>query len=163
MRLLLDSHVVLWWSGFDADKLSGLSRRRIAEADAVFISMASVWELEIKQSLGKLTLAVEIWQRVQAAGMTLLPISFADVGRAVRLPHHHGDPFDRMILAHVSGTNSRWRHPIGESSNMMLIYSRSSGLTEPAAGGCHPPESAHPHPSHRAARTAPSSRRVPCG
>lgn len=105
MRLLLDSHVVLWWSGFDAEKLSASSRRRIAEADAVFVSVASVWELEIKQSLGKLTLAADMWQRVEAAGMTLLPISFADTRRATRFPHHHGDPFDRMILSHAIGND----------------------------------------------------------
>ena len=51
MRLLLDSHVILWWSGFEAGKLSAASRQAIANADAVFFSVASVWELEIKQRI----------------------------------------------------------------------------------------------------------------
>ncbi len=99
MRYLLDSHIVLWWLGMDSHKLRGPLRDTIAEAEAVFISIATVWELEIKRSLGKLKLPVDDWAQVEAAGFTFLPVELADALRAAALPTIHRDPFDRMMVA----------------------------------------------------------------
>lgn len=99
MRYLLDSHVALWWLGMDRHKLRDPLRDTIAQAEAVFISIATVWELEIKRSIGKLKLPIDDWQRVEAAGLTFLPIELADAVRAAGLPNIHRDPFDRMMVA----------------------------------------------------------------
>lgn len=99
MRYLLDSHVVLWWLGMDSHKLRDPLRDTIAEAEAVFVSVATVWELEIKRSIGKLKLPIDDWKRVEAAGLTFLPIELSDAIRAASLPIIHRDPFDRMMVA----------------------------------------------------------------
>ena len=97
-RLLLDTHVVLWWltgAALDAD-VHGM----IQDPDnVVLVSVASAWEVAIKQSLGKLEPPEDFADAAVAEGLTLLGIELAHV-RAVRdLPHHHRDPFDRMLVA----------------------------------------------------------------
>ena len=99
MRLLLDSQTVLWWVGVDRERLSDRMRLTIDEAEEVFVSVASAWELEIKRSLRKLAFADDAWEQVQALGVAWLPIELSDTLSAARLPRHHGDPFDRMIVA----------------------------------------------------------------
>ena len=99
MRYLLDSHVTLWWLGMDSHKLRDPLRDTIAEAEAVFVSIATVWELEIKRSIGKLKLPIDDWKRVEATGLTFLPIELTDALRAADLPLIHRDPFDRMMVA----------------------------------------------------------------
>jgi PIN domain nuclease of toxin-antitoxin system len=99
MRYLLDSHVALWWLGMDSHNLRDPLRDTIAEAEAVFVSIATVWELEIKRSIGKLKLPIDGWKQVEAAGLTFLPIELADALRAADLPYIHRDPFDRMMVA----------------------------------------------------------------
>lgn len=99
MRCLLDSHVILWWLGFDSHKLTNIVFETIAEADAVFVSVATIWELEIKRSVGKLQLPVDGWRQVEASGLTFLPIEMADALRAAHLPFTHRDRFDRMMVA----------------------------------------------------------------
>ena len=80
MNCLLDSHVLLWWLGLDGDKLSGPVREAIAKADQVCISVVSVWELEIKRSLGKLDLPVADWRSLPASGLSILTPPFASAG-----------------------------------------------------------------------------------
>lgn len=99
MRCLLDSHVVLWWLGMDPHKLKDPLRDLIASADEVFVSIATVWELEIKRSIGKLRLPINDWKRVQTTGLTFLQIELKDALRAAALPTLHRDPFDRMMVA----------------------------------------------------------------
>lgn len=99
MRYLLDSHVVLWWLGMDSHKLNHALRDTLADADAVFVSIATVWELEIKRSIGKLELPVDDWKRVEASGLEFLPVELAHALRAAQLPLIHRDPFDRMMVA----------------------------------------------------------------
>lgn len=99
MNCLLDSHVLLWWLGMDSDKLSAPVRDAIATAEQVYISIASVWELEIKRSIGKLDLPAADWGSVSASGLTPLDITLNDAVIAAALPTIHRDPFDRMIVA----------------------------------------------------------------
>ncbi len=97
-RLLLDTHVFLWWRGQPA-RLSTEVQGRIAEADVVFISAASAWEAGIKVAVGRLELPEPIEVGVQNSGFEKLLITFSHAERAAALPPHHGDPFDRMLVA----------------------------------------------------------------
>ena len=98
MRLLLDTHVVLWWRT-DSRKLGRAVRRAIGTADLVFVSAASGWEIAIKQSLGKLRLTGSFAEMVKASDFTELPVTLRHAEQLARLPPHHADPFDRMLVA----------------------------------------------------------------
>lgn len=98
MKLLLDSHVFLWWKTADP-RLSSAMVDVIAEAEEVHVSAATAWELGLKVSLGKLRLPEPVEDGIAAAGFTELPVSFRHTRQAVVLPPHHHDPFDRMLVA----------------------------------------------------------------
>ena len=98
MRLLLDTHVVLWWR-LDAPDLPRPVRRAIASADQVFVSAASAWEVAIKTALGKLRLDEPFAAMVDDSAFDQLPVSFEHAARLQALPSHHADPFDRMLVA----------------------------------------------------------------
>ena len=97
-RLLLDTHVFLWWRG-EPPKLSSKVRSSIATADIVFVSAVSAWEAAIKISLGRLELPDKVEVGVLASGFEKLAITFSHAERAGGLPPHHRDPFDRMLVA----------------------------------------------------------------
>jgi PIN domain nuclease of toxin-antitoxin system len=98
MRLLLDTHVFLWWGG-DSRQLKAEARRRISQADEVFVSAASAWEASIKAALGKIRLPGPILEAVLASGFSPLPIDFAHAEAVRALPPIHTDPFARMLVA----------------------------------------------------------------
>lgn len=98
MRLLLDTHVFLWWRADDR-RLGRAARMAIADADVVFVSAATAWEAGIKAALGRLRYPDTIDAGVQESGFEKLPITIAHAERAARLPKHHADPFDRMLVA----------------------------------------------------------------
>ena len=102
MRVLLDTHAFLWFVGADA-RLSPPARRAIIDADEAFLSVASCWEMAIKISLGKLTLATPIErflpEQLAANGFRLLHVEIAHATRVATLPWHHRDPFDRLLAA----------------------------------------------------------------
>jgi PIN domain nuclease of toxin-antitoxin system len=97
-RLLLDTHIFLWWRGEPA-RLSPEVRGSIATADLVFVSAASAWEAAIKVSLSRLELPDTIEAGALASGFERLPITFSHAELAAGLPLHHRDPFDRMLVA----------------------------------------------------------------
>jgi PIN domain nuclease of toxin-antitoxin system len=98
MILLLDAHAFLWW--LRDEELDRPARDSIAApANDVLVSAATVWELEIKRTLGKLRAPDDLVATIEAVGFGCLPILGEDAVRAGRLPLHHRDPFDRMILA----------------------------------------------------------------
>lgn len=97
-RLLLDTHVFLWWRAEPA-RLAPEVRNRIATADIVFVSVATAWETAIKVSLGRLELPATIETGVLASGFEKLLITFSHAEHAAALPLHHKDPFDRMLVA----------------------------------------------------------------
>jgi PIN domain nuclease of toxin-antitoxin system len=117
-RLLLDTHIFLWWRG-DPDRLSAEARARIAAADIVFVSAASAWEAGIKVSLGRLTLPDAVEAGVAASGFEKLLITFSHAERAAALPPFHRDPFDRMLVAQAQAegltlvTHDRLLEPYG--------------------------------------------------
>jgi PIN domain nuclease of toxin-antitoxin system len=98
LNLLLDTHVFLWWRA-NEPRLLEAARGAIAEADEIFVSLASAWEAAIKVSLGKLRLAAPFGAGVEHSGFQALPIRFDHVDRLAGLPRHHRDPFDRMLIA----------------------------------------------------------------
>jgi PIN domain nuclease of toxin-antitoxin system len=106
MRLLLDTHALLWWWGNDA-QLSGTARAAIAdESHEVFVSAASAWEIATKQRIGKLP----AWpmptggfsELVMADGFVNLSVGAAHAWHAGTLAWAHRDPFDRMLAAHAT-------------------------------------------------------------
>ena len=99
MRLLLDTHVLLWWLADDA-ALSPVAREAIADEDSeVWVSAASAWEISIKRALGKLSGPNDLVEKLVENHFDPLPILVADALEAGSLPPHHDDPFDRMLVA----------------------------------------------------------------
>jgi PIN domain nuclease of toxin-antitoxin system len=98
VRLLLDSHVALWWLD-DHPSLGPTCRSQVREAEEVFFSAVTPWELGIKEALGKLELPGGLTVELVSAGFTPLAITVAHAERAPQLPAHHRDPFDRMLVA----------------------------------------------------------------
>lgn len=102
MTFLVDTHAFLWFVTGDS-KLSRPARRTLEDADAEwYVSAATVWELAIKSSLGRLALpapaADYITGKVQQ-GLRMLPIDWSHAAAVERLPFHHRDPFDRLLIA----------------------------------------------------------------
>ena len=99
-RLLLDTHVWLWWQ-LDHPRLGPAAREAIAAASEVRLSVASVWEMSIKSALGKLSLpkGADIMRELELDGFVPLSIELEHAVRVAALPALHGDPFDRMLVA----------------------------------------------------------------
>jgi PIN domain nuclease of toxin-antitoxin system len=99
MRLLLDTHILLWWLA-DSPSLSDQARGLIADPDnAVFVSAVSLWEIRLKQSLGKLQLPSDFEERLAAETFENLPLLADHTREVASMPWHHRDPFDRMLIA----------------------------------------------------------------
>jgi len=103
VRLLLDTHTFLWWVA-DAPALSAEARKAITRSrNECLVSLVSCWELAIKLSLGKLeisgTLERFIPEQLTANGFRELAIEVRHAARVARLPFHHRDPFDRLLVA----------------------------------------------------------------
>ncbi len=98
MRLLLDTHALLWWQQGDR-RLSPVARRAISGADSVQVSAATLWEIVIKAQLGKIEASLDAVFDLSADGFRELPIRGIHARAAGELPPHHKDPFDRMIAA----------------------------------------------------------------
>lgn len=103
MKLLLDTHAFMWWNSTPI-KISATALRHLEEPEnEVFISLASLWEIQIKTQLGKLTLKTELIDLVRQQqvenGISLLSISLPHILEIDKLPYHHKDPFDRLIIA----------------------------------------------------------------
>lgn len=102
MKLLLDTHALLWFTTGDK-QLSAKARRQMESSDAeLLISAASVWELAIKQSMGRIELpgtpAAYIAEQL-ASGYGMLAITWRHAAAVAELPWHHRDPFDRLLVA----------------------------------------------------------------
>lgn len=102
MRLLLDTHALLWALD-DPAALSAEARSAIEDgANEVFVSAASVWEIAIKRALGKLEMPDGLLEAMRAAALQPLPITVDHAWVAGMLPRHHNDPFDRMLVAQAA-------------------------------------------------------------
>jgi PIN domain nuclease of toxin-antitoxin system len=103
MRLVLDTHVLLW-AASDPDRIAVAAREAIADGEnEVFVSAISAWEIAIKQAIGKLELArpAEAWvpEVIERSGFEALPVGLQAALRVRSLPFHHRDPFDRLLVA----------------------------------------------------------------
>lgn len=98
MRLLLDTHVVLWWL-MDDPELGSEARGEIAEAEPAVISVASAWEIEMKRGLGRLEAPDDLEDQLLRHRFSVLPVHLAHAVKAGRLPQLHRDPFDRMLVS----------------------------------------------------------------
>lgn len=101
MRILLDTHVFIW-AVTDDSRLTPVARAMIEEADVVYVSAASIWEVAIKSALGKIDVdAEEIARAIRDSGFVELPISTTHAAQVARLPllNDHKDPFDQLLVA----------------------------------------------------------------
>jgi PIN domain nuclease of toxin-antitoxin system len=99
LRLLLDTHAALWWLA--GDRRFGERALAALEDDAneVLLSAAVVWEVAIKRSLGKLEAPDDFAPTLLSAGVRPLPVRVEHAAAVERLPWHHNDPFNRMLVA----------------------------------------------------------------
>lgn len=100
MKLLLDTHILIWWAQGDR-RLSKSLRDHIASSEnEVAVSAATFWELAIKSRLGRIDLDLdELRAAVRADGFDVLPVQVEHTLRLRYLPDHHQDPFDRLLIA----------------------------------------------------------------
>ncbi|MFP4258157.1 MAG: type II toxin-antitoxin system VapC family toxin [Desulfovermiculus sp.] len=99
MKLFLDTHVLLWWLD-DSPNLFDAERNAIADPNnLIVVSAVVIWEMRIKQSLGKLEISTDSYPVIRDQGFELLSITADHAYAAGGLPMHHRDPFDRMIIA----------------------------------------------------------------
>ncbi|MGA5197632.1 type II toxin-antitoxin system VapC family toxin [Streptomyces exfoliatus] len=96
MRLLLDTHVVLWWLNGD---LPDETRDLLARERWVYMSAVTPWELSVKQATGKLDAPADVAEKARDTQFLALPIIAEHGIRAGQLPPHHRDPFDRILIA----------------------------------------------------------------
>jgi PIN domain nuclease of toxin-antitoxin system len=97
VNLLLDTHVLIWWD--EGRRLSAEARRVIREAEDVYVSAASAWEIAIKTALGRIKPRRTVEQAAAESGFLELPVTFRHAARVSTLPVHHRDPFDRLLVA----------------------------------------------------------------
>ncbi len=123
MNLLLDSHTLLW-ALHDPARLAPAARAVISDSRrAVYFSAASAWELEIKAAKGKLTLPEHWLTAAEETGFLELPVSASDARRSARLPWHHSDPFDRVLVAQAltHGLQIATRDPVIAAYQVPLL------------------------------------------
>jgi PIN domain nuclease of toxin-antitoxin system len=95
VRLLLDTHTLLWW---DEDRLPGRVVATIQNADEVYVSAVTAWEIAIKSALGKLVVRGGVADAIADYGFTPLPVTVEHADAVRSLPRHHRDPFDRLLV-----------------------------------------------------------------
>lgn len=99
MRLLLDTHVVIWWLA-GATRLDDYARAAIdADDNQIFVSAVTAFEIELKKKVGKLDAPDDLPEQMQANAFEELSVTFRHGREAGRLPLHHKDPFDRLLVA----------------------------------------------------------------
>lgn len=99
MTYLLDTHVLIWWNSAP-ERIGPAALAVLGDPrNTIVVSVVSIWEIAIKQALGRLSLSRSATSAAEAYGFALLPIEAADAEAAGALPLHHGDPFDRMLVA----------------------------------------------------------------
>ena len=98
MRYILDTQVILWWY-FDSKRLAKEHLKIIAdEGNELYVSAASIWEIEVKRRNGKLECPVDMMERIKADGFLLLPITAEQLVPLRTIPPIHNDPFDRLLV-----------------------------------------------------------------
>lgn len=122
MRLLLDTHTLIWWA-HDRPVAAEAADAVRAPENSVFVSAASIWEAAIKVHIGKLELEVDLAAGSAEHGFEPLAITLVHAAAAGRLPTHHGDPFDRMLIAQaqLEGLTLVTRAPVFDSYAVAVL------------------------------------------
>lgn len=123
MNALLDTHTLLWWLD-DDPSLSEKARTTIADgSNLIFISAVVIWEIRIKQALGKLEIPPDFRQVLERQPFETLSVTVEHAHAVADLPAIHRDPFDRMLVAQarVEGLTIVSRDPVFEQYNIPLI------------------------------------------
>lgn len=111
MRILLDTHILLWALA-EPKKLSRETRARLKDPEAeVLFSAASIWEVAIKAQLGRTSFSarpLEIAEAAKASGFSELPVRAEAAALVAELPMHHRDPFDRLLIAQAMAEPARF-------------------------------------------------------
>lgn len=98
MKFLLDTHSLLW-TVFEPDKLSTEAQEIIVDHNNIIcVSLISLWEISIKQNIGRLDIPKEFFEVVNEGGFEILPLTMDQIKKYRTLPLHHRDPFDRMLI-----------------------------------------------------------------
>jgi PIN domain nuclease of toxin-antitoxin system len=99
LRILLDTHLLLWWLENHPSLPTGAREMISNPENTIFVSAVSLWEIWLKQSLGKLRLPADFVPRLEAESFEQLPLLVSQTSQVALLPWHHRDPFDRMLIA----------------------------------------------------------------
>jgi len=102
VKILLDTHVYLWWLRDDRKLTRKLAEAIADPAHTVLVSAASVWEAAIKSALGRLDVDGDLVAEIEANGFVELPVTARHAQLAGALPRHHEDPFDRLLVAQAA-------------------------------------------------------------
>lgn len=130
MRLLLDTHILLWWVTGDRKLSKSLRQRIISAENDVSVSAATFWEIAIKTQLGRLDIDLEeLREAVHADGFSELPVQIAHTLRLEALPDHHRDPFDRLLIAQSIVEGQR----LVTTDEVILAYASVAGFDPIAA------------------------------
>jgi PIN domain nuclease of toxin-antitoxin system len=105
LKILLDTHLLLWWLANDPSLSEAACDLIRDPQNVVFVSAVSVWEIWLKQSIGKLHLPDDFEQRLAEESFESLPLTAAQAREVARLPWLHRDPFDRMLAAQARTEN----------------------------------------------------------
>jgi len=98
MRWLLDTHVILWWY-FDSSRLTRKHLEIIADGtNELYVSAATIWEIEVKRSNGKISCPADMMERMKKDGFLMLPIRAEHLVPLRTIPPIHQDPFDRLLV-----------------------------------------------------------------
>lgn len=124
MRLLVDSHVLLWHLLDDPRLTPGPTAKIEADDVEVLVSVASFWEIAIKAALGKLEVPEDLPRRVEEFGFEPLAIAVEHAWAVRRLPNHHRDPFDRLLIAQaqVEGLSILTADPAFDGYDVKVVW-----------------------------------------
>lgn len=125
MRLLLDTHILLWWLMGDRRLPRSIANAMTSMENDVAVSAASVWEIVIKRALGRLDVDVdELLASIAADGFAELPVRFGHTLVVQSLPRHHDDPFDRLLIAQAISDGRR----LVTTDQVVLAYAGVPGF-----------------------------------
>ena len=130
MRLLLDTHILLWWLMGDRRLPKGLAKAVGSPENDVAVSAASLWEIVIKHMLGRIDVDLdELLSSVTGDGFSELPVQFRHTLTLQSLPRHHDDPFDRILIAQSIAEGRR----LVTTDKSILSYAGLAGF-DPLSG-----------------------------
>ncbi|HUP62194.1 MAG TPA: type II toxin-antitoxin system VapC family toxin [Thermoanaerobaculia bacterium] len=130
MRLLLDTHILLWWLMADRRLPKALAATLASAENDVAVSAASIWEIAIKRTWGRIEIDLdELLSSITADGFTELPLRFGHSLRLESLPRHHDDPFDRILIAQSIAEGRR----LVTKDESILAYAGLAGF-DPLSG-----------------------------